>query len=151
MTIEYIDADSEIFARLKTDWDANTAAIVGYVPELRYQGAEVGTIPTAAKHWARASIQTVTETQATLHEGAAGNKRFNVAGLIFVQLFSPKAENDGWDKCRKLAKVARNAFRGKKTSGGIWFRNCRINDNVKNETNAYRINVVCEFEFDEIG
>lgn len=152
MTLEYDAARDEMFALFLTAWNANTTALVGYVPEVRWQGKEDGTKPDRSKFWARVSIQSVLEQQATLSNCVVeqGKKKYESAGLVFVQLFGPKAVATAYDDLQKLAKVARNAYRGKTTPGNVWFRNVRINT-LGPEELFYRLNVVAEYEFDELG
>jgi len=152
MTATYDEARNQIFGLFKAAWDANTTAVAGYVPEVRYQGKEVGTVPDSTKHWARISTQSVLETQATLSTCVeeSGKSRYESSGLVFVQLFAPKNVATAYDIGTKLAQIARNAFRGKKTTGQVWFRNVRIN-NLEPEALLYRFNVVAEYEYDEIG
>lgn len=153
MTATYNQARDQIFALFKAAWDAQTTALAGYVPEVRYQGLEVGEKPDGSKHWCRISTQSVTEEQATLSTCVEepGKSRYESSGLVFVQIFSPKSEATGYEVGQQLAQVARNAFRGKKTTPGeVWFRNVRIN-NISPENLLYRFNVVAEYEYDEIG
>lgn len=152
MTIEFDLAGDEIFALFNTAWNANTTAIVGYVPEVRWQGKEVSTKPPSGKFWARLSLQNLIEEQRTLSNcvGEPGKKHYTSSGLVFIQMFAPKETLNAFYKCKQLAKVARNAFRGKTTPGKIWFRNVRINE-LNPEELFYRINVAAEYEFDEIG
>jgi len=152
MTVGYSEARNQMFALFKAAWDAGSAAIVGYVPEVRWQDNELADKPQSGKHWCRASTQSVIERQATLSDcvGEPGKKRYESAGLVFVQLFAPKSVANASEKAQQLAVIARNAFRGKSTAGGIWFYNVRIN-NLAAENLFYRFNVVAEYEYDEIG
>jgi|SRR5688572_14082970 len=152
MTVRYDEARDEMFALFKAAWDANTTAIAGYVPEVRWQGKELTTKPDRSKYWARVSLQSVLEQQATLSNCVIepGKKKYESAGLIFVQVFAPKAIATAYDTLQKLAIVARDAYRGKTTPGNVWFRNVRINT-LEPEELFYRLNVVGEYEFDEIG
>lgn len=149
MTTNYVQAIDEIFSLANAAFVANAAAIVGYLPDIRWPGvAEAGT-PDASKFWARVSQQTVLEEQTTL-SGEDGKKRYTASGLVFVQLFCPFSDVAAMEKGRALAVMARNAFRGKTTSGKVWFRNARINE-LAPADGAYRFNVVTEYEYDEIG
>lgn len=152
MITSHNDARNQMNALFKTAWQANTIAVAGYVPDVQWEGVQPRDVPDASKHWARMSIQTVFEEQTTLSncEGAPGKKRYTASGLIFVQLFCPKSIVDGYSVGGDLADVAKNAFRGKTTSGKIWFRNVRINP-LDPEDLYYRFNVVAEFEYDELG
>lgn len=156
MTVRYDEARDEMFALFKAAWDANATALVGYIPEVRWQGREIATPnagkPDNSKFWARVSIQSVLEQQATLSNCVVepGKKKYESSGLIFVQLFGPKSRATAYDDLQKLAIVARDAYRSKVTPGQVWFRNVRINT-LQPEELFYRLNVVGEYEFDEIG
>jgi len=150
--IEYDDVNDEINALFLAAWNAGTTALVGYVPEIRWQGVQYRDLPDGSKFWVRLSKQTVFEEQASLSncEGLPGQKKYTASGLVFVQLFCPKSNTQAFELGQKLAKLARNAFRGKTTPGKIWFRNVRINE-LSPEELYERFNVVTEFEYDELG
>lgn len=152
MTTNYIDARNEINSLFYEAWQLKAAAIAGYLPEIRWQGVQYRSLPDGSKIWGRVSIQTVFEEQTTLStcEGKPGQKRYTASGLVFVQLFCPKSDTESYAKGGKLAKIARDAFRGKSTPGKVWFRNARINE-IPPEELYERYNVVTEFEYDELG
>lgn len=150
--IEFNDVRDEIATLFETAWQASTASIVGYVPEIQWQGVQYRTMPDGSKYWARFSKQTVTEQQVTLStcEGLPGQRKYETAGLVFIQIFCPKSDSQAFEFGQKLATVARNAFRGKSTPGNIWFRNVRINE-IEPEELYQRFNVVSEYEYNELG
>lgn len=147
--ISYEDAIDEMFEAFNVAWLANSAAVASYVPEVRWPGVEEPETPDASKFWVRVSQQTVSEEQSTLRNDESV-QRYTADGLLFVQLFCPKSDAESMAKGRKLAVIARNAFRGKTTSGKVWFRNARINE-IPPEDKFYRFNVVTEYEYDENG
>lgn len=150
--IEFDQVNDEINALFLAAWNAGSAAIAGYVPEIRWQGVQYRDLPDGSKFWVRLSKQTVFEEQATLStcEGVPGKRKYTASGLVFVQIFCPKSNTQAFELGQKLAKLARNAFRGKSTPGKVWFRNTRINELTPEELYE-RFNVVTEFEYDEIG
>lgn len=150
--IEFDQARNEINSLFLTAWNLYSATIVSYVPEIRWQGVQYRDLPDGSKFWVRVSKQTVFEEQTTLSacEGAPGQKRYTASGLVFVQIFCPKSNTQAFELGQELAKIARNAFRGKTTPGKIWFRNVRINE-LNPEELYERFNVVTEFEYDELG
>lgn len=152
MTATYKEAVDAMFRLFWLAWTADAATIVGIIPEVRWQGVEGKDPPDANNYWCRVSTQTVLERQATLKSGidSSENRRYTTQGMLFVQLFCPMSDAQAMDKGRQLAMLARNAFRGKETDNGVWFRNARINELPPDE-NAYRFNIVVEFEFDDIG
>lgn len=118
--------------------------------EVRYPGKEVPTSPQG--YWIRPTTIMADEVQATLSDdvGAPGQKRYNSAGILIVQMFAPKTElnSDWWllDAATKVQKTLRQAS-GKHC---VNFRNVRIAD-VTPEDQFYRYNVIAEFEFDQIS
>jgi len=152
MTTVYPQAIDEMFARFKIDWDSGSAAIAGYIPEVRWQGKTEGTSPPKDKFWARVSYNGVFEEQSTLSNcvGEPGKKHYEAGGFLYVQLFSPKSLPTAAYKGRQLAVLARNAFRGKVTAGGVWFRRVRIEDMPEEESFLVK-RVVAEPEYDELG
>jgi hypothetical protein len=147
-----IAARDEMFKLFNDAWTAGTFAIVGYVPEVRYQGREKGK-PDNSKFWCRVSTQTILDRQATLSDcvGEPFKKRFETSGLLFGQIFAPKAVVNSYELGYRLAILARGVYRGKTSNpGGIVFQNVRINE-LPPEELSWRFNVVAEFEFDEIG
>jgi hypothetical protein len=148
MTTTYPQAIDEMFAMFSTAWNAQSMAIVGYVPAIRWPGVEEPEKPDLTKFWARVSQQTVIERQITFRNGV--DKRYETSGLLFVQIFAPMSDPQAMAKLRALAVVARNTFRGKASASLIWFRNCRINE-LAPDGKAYRLNVVSDYQYDEIG
>lgn len=152
MTATYTEAVDAIFALFNTAWLNNTAAIVGSVPEIRWQGVELPTKVNLSNFWCMVGVDTITERQTTFKTGveSSENKRYTTTGVVVVQLFCPLALSNAMDKGRQLAVVARNAFRGKETTNGVWFRNSVINE-LPPEESAYRFNIIAEYTFDDLG
>lgn len=152
MSLTPSQAVDEMFALFNAAWASQTPAIAGYAPEVRWQGVEEPDSVDGSKFWVRISTQHVFEEQKTFSTEVAGSgkRRYEVSGLVFVQLFCPKSNPRAFEVGRLLAEVARGAFRGKSTPGNVWFYNVRINE-LDPEELFFRFNVVGEFEYDEIG
>jgi hypothetical protein len=148
MTTTYVEAIDQMFALFNTAFNAGAPSIVGYWPLIRWPGIGESATPDASKFWCRVSQQTVHEEQSTLR--ADNKRRYTADGLVFVQLFCPKSDIEAMEKGRLLAVLARDSFRGKTTSGKVWFRNARINE-LPPEESAYRFNIIAEYEYDEIN
>lgn len=151
MTTTYAEAKDAMFGLFASAWTAATA-VVGYAPEVRWQGVEESAAPDMSKYWARVSKQTVVERQASLSNdvGIPGKKRYTTSGLIFAQVFAPRGDSRAQERGEALAVIARNAFRGHTAGDAVWFRNARINE-LPPEELALRFNVVAEYEYDELG
>ncbi len=149
MTTNYISAIDQMFNLVNQAFIADASSTVGYVPEIRWQGVPEQNAPDASKYWLRVSQQTTSEGQITLRD-ENGVRRYQTIGVLFVQVFCPKSEVDAMAKGRLLAVIARNSFRGKTTSGKVIFSNVRIKE-LPPEESAYRLNVVADYEYDEIN
>lgn len=147
MITSYFDARNEIFAQYNLA-KVEILALLGYQPVVVYQGVEsTGVMPTD-KIWLRLSQQTVIEEQSAL----AGNdlkRRYTSDGLIYAQIFIPKLTGV-YTNGVKIAEYIKKAFRGKQTSSAMWFRNVRIQE-LAPEESWFRLNVVSEYQYDQIG
>ena len=152
MTATYSEAVDAMFALFNAAWTAGAAAIVGTVPEIRWQGVEGPNKPPANGYWCMVGVQTVAEPQSTFKTGVEPleNRRYTAIGFLVVQLFCPMSDAQSAYKGRLLAELARNAFRGQETSNGVWFRNGRI-EPLPPEENAHRFNIIVEYQYDDIG
>jgi hypothetical protein len=150
--IDYVGGENEIRKFIYSHWVDRSEEIVSYVPEMRFQGIETNDPPGVPTFWARLSVVSLTDQQATLSTCSvvAYTRRYRDNGRVVVQLFGPRTGPDVSEKLKRLAELVQNRLRGGKTENGIWFRNARIDANLSPESLFQRINVVCEYERDEI-
>lgn len=94
--------------------------------------------------WATAAIRHADALQDTL--GGVGNRSFRRVGVIIVQIFTPTG--NGLQESYDLAKVVIDAFEGKASPGGVWFRNVRLNE-IGHEGHFMQTNVLVDFRYDE--
>lgn len=142
MTATLLQARDEILGALKTAWDADPGSTG--LPVL-YSDTEEDVPATGA--WARVTVQHNEGFQATL-SNAVGARRFRRLGTVTVQVFTP--HNEGGTLSDTLATVAKNAFEGVTTSPGrVIFRNVRVNE-VGQDKEWFQVNVLADFEYDEI-
>lgn len=141
-------ARDEILGLFWDDWEANTPALNGgQAPVVRWPGVDSGDPPPADAAWARITVQHATSRQSTL--GEPGNRRFSRPGLVTVQIFTPLSAGGGLFLAEKLAIIARNAFEGRGTPSGIWFRDVRVQE-AGVDGSWYRMDVRVGFEYDEL-
>ena len=133
-------ARDDILTVFQTAWDANTTAIVGSIPEVRYRLVEESAIPPADGYWAHVSVEHVDGGHA-----AIGTRLFEHLGLFTAQLYSP-AEAAGLDNLDLLIQVVLDAFEGKYSTNGVWFRNARVNE-VGPGRGYFQTNVLVEFVY----
>lgn len=152
MPTDYINAQDEMFVLFLTAWNAQTDAVIGYVPEVRFQNIVNPGKPDSSKYWARVSVQTVDERQTTLSSAVKlePGRRYTTNGLIFIQVFAPLSDVAAGRNGQKLADIAKKAFRGKTTPGKVWFLNGRVQE-LPSEEQFARFNVVTEYQYDELS
>jgi len=143
----FVTASDEILGLFKTAWDANTAAVAGSVPAVRWPGVDSGDPPSPAAPFARIAIHHGTGQQRTL--GQTGSRRFERQGTVVVQILTPISSGGGLRLAQQLAIIVRDAFEGKGTASGIWFRNVSTRE-VGPDGTWNRINVTADFLYDEI-
>lgn len=150
MTTNYVDARNQLNKLVNDAWKAGAAAIVGYVPELYWQGkTEPDTMPKD-KISARVTVMPVDSAQTAMGMGSLQSKlRYTEIGIVTVQIFAPSNKGNAFENCGKLAAMIRNAFRGAETPGCVWFRNARLNP-LSPDNGFERFNVVTDFQYDEI-
>lgn len=148
MIDNYSAGRDEIFAQFNLALPS-VGTLIGYAPNIVYQGVEEPAKMPTDKLWVRVSQQTVLESQATL-SGNDLKRRYSSEGLFFAQIFSPKSKPENYALSLAVANILKLAFRGKQTADCIWFRNVRIQE-LPAELAWFRINVVAEYQYDEIG
>lgn len=152
MTLTAPQAIDEMYAVVNNAVVNGAAAIVGTVPEIRWDGVEETSAPPMNEYWLRVSSEEIDAAQSTMNSGIApGEKQlYTATGLLFVQLFCPKSSPQAKEFGEQLAELVRNAFRGVETPGGVWFRNPRATP-IPSQGNALRFNVVVEYEYDSVA
>ena len=143
----YEQAINDMFGLFLTAWNAGSTATAGYIPEVRWPGVEVATSPDRSKYWARVSQKTSFEQQSTLRNGDNG-QRYTTRGTLYVQVFCPISISGSLANGRKLAELARNAYRGKHSVNGVWFRNAKIME-MPTESDWYALTVQVDYLYDE--
>lgn len=151
MTATYDEAVDQIYELFTTGVTAKAAAIIGYVPEIRYLDDGKPGEPDRTKVWVRISPQPVTREQASLSNDVfvKGNKMYTSGGLVFIQIFFPKSYQNAAAVSRKFGQMIVQIFNGTSTEGCVWFRNTRVYP-LPSEELFYRSNVVTEYQHDEI-
>lgn len=151
MTVSAPNARREMFAHVNTCWQANTTAIVGYIPEIRWQGLEKSGLPGSDKYWMRASTREVD----TRHKGhrlpVAGLSEvvYDTEGVITLQIFAPMRQRTAYDLGEKLAHEGRKIFMAASTPSAVWFRRPRVVE-LDNDGTWYRWNVSADYQFSQV-
>lgn len=151
---DFLTGQDEMREFVYSEWKSNAQVVTGlaYLPEMRFQGTEKNDPPAVPTYWGRMSVFSLIDQQATLSTASVVSytRRYRDNGRIVVQLFGPRTGNDAQANLLKLAMVVQNRLRGTKTESGIWFRNARIDNNLSPENLFQRINVMCDYERDQI-
>lgn len=96
--------------------------------------------------WLRVTINNDDEFQAALTD--ASLQRYTTVGTVVVQIFVPPGT--GLRAADDAAIVAKNAFRGTRTPGGVTFENVRSRE-VGPSGGWFQVNVLATFTYDEVA
>jgi hypothetical protein len=96
--------------------------------------------------WARFRLQHNEGGQRTL-AGNDGKSRHGRKGNVIVEVHSPIGT--GVKDAYALAESVKNAFEGKRTASGVWFRNVRINEVNDTTLLWYPIVVIADFDYEQ--
>lgn len=152
MTLTPQQARKEMFAKVDECWKAHSTPIVGYIPEMRWQGVEEGKLPGADKFWARTGLTTVTTRQSghQCPDDPDGSPVvYDTYGFITIQVFAPMKGKDVWSKGELLSELGQRMFMASETGGGVWFRNPRIRE-LNNDGTWFRWNVLSDFQYSQV-
>lgn len=141
MSATFVEARDDMLAQITDAWKtANPTYPIVYDDYSGEQG-----VPKTEKPWTRVTIRHNRGEQETL-VNSLGNRLFLRDGLITIQIFTPRGA--GLTKAYELAKVAADAFEGKATPKGVWFRSVRLRE-VGPDGNWFQVNVIADFEYSE--
>lgn len=149
MALTFDEAYDMITARLITQWALGTPAIVGTVPELRFEDVEKAGASVPKKTFGRFVMNQVTGPQASLRNGEHG-QRYENNGIIIVQLLIERKNETDAKVARQLSKLVVDIFRDPTFPGCFIFRNIRV-PRLEPEPTFLRRNVVLEYQFDELN
>lgn len=140
MSLSFTQARDEILGQFKTAWDASvfSGAPVVYWDKT---SADDKPNPDTTEVWVRMTVR---------HEigrnDAIGNRLFQREGTVTAQLFT--RFGTGLANVDAASKVIVDAYQGQSTSGGVWFRNVRMNE-VGQDGQWFQTNILADFEYVE--
>lgn len=148
--IDYPDAIDEMKGRFLQTLTAGYAAILPYMPEVRYSDLEANGVPDQSKVWVRYTAKNIGSPQKAIcaDVSAPGNRRFENFGVIMIDIFVPRSDIQGNQKGPKLANMIAKGFKNQ-TENGIVFRNSTPTQK-DHETSFFVYGVTCEYEFNSI-
>lgn len=115
--------------------------------ETLWAGMEKKDPPAVDKSWFRWTMQHTEGGQASL-SCEHGERRWRRNGLIIVQCFAP-LDQGGLTLAQRMAESVRDAYQGKATPGGVWFRNATTQE-VGVDDGWYHVNAIIQFTYDEV-
>lgn len=140
MSLTFSEANDEILAKVKAAYDS-----ISGDKEIFWESV-AGDRPTDDRPFFQVFLRHRTGQRAAF-PSADGQSMYRRDGDVTIQCFHPIGR--GLSDSYADAKVLADAFEGQATSGGIWFRNVRINE-IGRDGQFNQLNVIAEFIYDEI-
>ena len=112
----------------------------------RYEGNEQNE-PPSNKAFLNWTMQHTDGLQGSLAD-YNGKRRWRREGLIIVQCFALLSDGSK-SQAQRMAESVRDAYQGKATPGGVWFRNATANA-VGRDGLHYQANAIIQFTYDEV-
>ena len=107
---------------------------------------KAGDKPSSSSPFVRFTVRH-RESEQTSAGHPLGNRLFSRYGQVIVELYVPLGE--GMNRADRLAKTIVDAFEGKQSENGVWFRNVRLSE-VGPDEGWYKVVVTSEFEYTEV-
>lgn len=141
--LTYAEARDEIHALFKVAWDAGVETAGQAVLYTDSKTVVPKTVDGDSNPdlWARITVQHSSGSNA-----AIGNGLFDRFGVVTVQVFT--ALGTGLSIGDNVYKIVGDAYEGKTTPGGVWFRNVSVNE-IGPEGEWYQTNITADFEYNE--
>jgi len=137
------DAITEILGLFRTAWLGAGQSDA----RVKYDNVGKASVPPSGNvPWARVVLRHTTAKQASL-SGPSGTRRFERNGILVIQIFVPSGK--GLAEAVDIPKIVQDAYEGKTTAGGAWFKDVTINE-VGPDGAFYQTNIIVLFEYDEI-
>lgn len=114
------------------------------LPVAQYTFANENFTPPPSLPWVRLSVQHQTGNQETL--GAVGNRRFERAGQITMQIFVVK--DDGLRDMDALIATCRGLFEGRTLTGPIRCTDADVQE-IGNDGPWFQVNIDVNFAYEE--
>jgi hypothetical protein len=145
------EARDEIFTMLKLDWELYAPPFnlphQSIAPEIYWQGVEYTNTPPAGIPYAKALLIHTSGRQVAL--GPVGSRLYEYQGILYVQCFGPSGSGKSLTIAEGLATIAKDAFEGKASPNGIWFRNCHVVE-IGPENGWFQMNAEAGFSYSEV-
>lgn len=136
---------------MNIDWSVPAAGFQSPLtmvePVRHYEGRSYGA-KDPQKSYAEIYMRSALGSQASLanHNGI---RRWEDAGTLWIMCFGSDSKGEGLEISELLATIAAEVYQGKATENYAWFRNVR-KVNVGSSGGWYHINVLIDYEYDEV-
>jgi len=146
-------AIDHMLGTFKTAWDDGSSGWVSVLaaePEIVWDNVDTQNADQRSAPWLRVFTRHF-EGPGQRTFGGTNNRVFTRTGQLIVDVFVPIGE--GLLIGRRLAKIARDAFEGKSANGAgsaIWFRNVSVVERGVDRERWFLVQVLAEFEYDEV-
>lgn len=145
----YSEAIDNMYGTFKTAWDSGSSPIIGYVPAVEYDEPDEDEHAPLDKAFARLTVRNLNEGLVAIGNCGNDTKLYETTGVLVVQVFVPKADNNGVVTGRALAVLIRDAYRAAGVNGEVWFKNATIREQTPGKR-WRQFNVNVEYDFTEI-
>lgn len=137
MSLTYKQANDDMLKMILNAWSVTGNKI--YFESVQ-DDRETDTLPFC-KVW----IRHANSNQRTL--GGQGARLFERKGFVRIEVYS--RITNGLQESYQLAKVASDAYEGRSSDNGVWFRRVRISEMGKDGI-FNRVDVIVDFEYHEM-
>lgn len=137
MSLTYEQANDDMLKMITDAWAVTGNKI--YFESVQ-DDRETDTLPFC-KVWVRHSFS----SQRSL--GGQGSRIFERRGFVRIEVYS--RITNGLQESYQLAKVASDAYEGRSSDNGVWFRRVRISEMGKDGI-FNRVDVIVDFEYHEM-
>lgn len=144
----YSGAIDTMYGVFKTSWDSGASPIIGYTPGVDYDDEDNGQLAKLDQAFARVTLRNLSEGQIGMGEAGGGAKLHETLGVLIMQVFVPRKDNQGATTARALAVLVRDAFREAGAGGDVWFKNATILEQPLS-IRWRQININVEYDFTE--
>lgn len=144
----YSDAINNMYGTFKTAWDNGASPIIGYVPDVEYDEPDEEDRAPLDKAFARLAVRNLNEGLVAMGNCGNDTKLYETVGVLVVQVFVPKKDNNGVVTGRALAVLVRDAYRAAGVNGEVWFKNATIREQTPGKR-WRQFNVNVEYDFTE--
>ncbi|AJD83167.1 minor tail protein [Paracoccus phage vB_PmaS-R3] len=149
----YEEAIDLMYATFSDAWTAGAAAIVGYVPDVRYEGVpdqtETKRHDKTSRYWARLTVRNAFDNTAGVGRANSSEEfLYESVGNLSIEIYGPKQDNAAITKLRRLAMLSRSAYRGVASGGEVVYTEVTIRERPP-EDRWQRIDVTAVYNYHE--